>query len=520
MTRPLVRSARGRPEYMAEAIEHLVSAPSPTEAFGALAGRLLSWLTCQLVVLQVKVGAPEPLLFQSGGAVTIPGIGVGWRTGENPTASTLAEGEFLVHDDLHQAFSFGEDANLSRAGLRSAVRWALFAGGREVGRFGLFSEWPNHFTADRVQVLREVAPALVWLCRQAAFAAQMTAETEMTTLMDEVIAAASQGLHAALRACRTQVSRMIPAAGMLIMLEIPSPHPTVLIDTVGIALPGVPNTDEPSAWRHWLSGLPPEGHAESIGWIFPIAHEGVPVGVLAIAFPQSHENPELWRRRLRPLISFLATLVELERSHRQSNLGARSQLGALASGLADEIGNLVTELALQVDLLQGHLQPGPEARQRRDALMRLVEKGTSLSGRLEQMANSQRHPEMLEPLTAVIERVAQHLRTYQGGKHIALQSRLGRAGDALVDAGMVEHAVTQLALSMAQNRTSEVRVVLRGHPSPAQPAHLVLWLSEEHEESLTWPPAEEGPTGIYLPTGMTSGGARTLMLEVPIRSRS
>lgn len=501
--RPLARSAGGRPEYMAEAIEDLVSAPTPAEGFGALAGRLLSWLSCQLVVLQVKVGAPEPLLFQGGGAVTIPGIGVGWRGGDSPSFSPFHEGECVVHDDL-QSFTFGEDANLSRAGMRSAARGALFAGGREIGRFGLFAEAAGHFTPERVRILKEVTPALVWLCRQAAFTAQMTAETEASGLMDEVIGAASQGLHAALRACRTHVTRILPAAGVLAMIEIPSARPAVLIDSVGITVPGVPNSEEPAAWHHWLGGLPPEGRVDSVAWIFPIPHEGLPVGVLAVAFPQSHENPERWHHRLRPMISFLAMLVELERNRRQANLDARIQLGSLASGLADEIGNLFTELALQVDLLQGHLLPGREALQRRDALMRLVEKGTGLSTRLEQMATSQRHPDMWEPLTLVIERVVQHLRTYQGGKHIALQSQVGEAGDGLVDAGMVEHALTQLALSMGQNRTSEVRVVLRGHPSPLQPGHLVLWLSEAHEES-EWQP---------------DGSTRTFMLEVPIRSRT
>lgn len=505
---------------MAEAIEHLIAAPSPAEAFGALAGRLLSWLSCRLVVLQVKVGAREPLLFQGGGAVNLPGIGVGWRSGDSGSAAVLSDGELVVHDDLHQAFVFGEDANLIRAGLRSAVRGALFAGGREIGRFGVFADQPGHFTPDRVQVLRDVAPALVGLCRQAAFAAQVTAETEVSLLMDEVITSASKGLHAALRACRTHLSRMIPAAGVLAMLEVPAARPAVLIDQVGIAVPGVPATDEPVAWRHWLNSLPPEGHIESVAWIFPIHGEAMTVGALAIAFPQSHENPDLWLRRLRPMISLLTMLVENERSSRQANLAARRQLGALASGLADEIGNLMTQLALQVDLLQGCMANTPEARQRRDALMRLVEKGTSLGARLEQMAGSQRHSEMWEPLIRVIERVAQHLRSYQGGKHVALLSRLGEVGEELVQAGEVEHAVTQLVLSLAQSRTSEVRVVLRGHPSPAHPAHLVLWISEEHEESGWQSEDETLPGAIHLPGGMTHGGARTLMLEVPIRLRS
>lgn len=521
VTRPLIKGAGERPEYMAEAIEHLVSAPSPAEAFGALAGRLLNWLSCQLVVLQVKVGAPEPLLFQGGGAVTLPGIGVGWRTGENPHAVSLQEGEFVVHNDLHQSFSFGEDANLIRAGLRSSVRGALFAGGREIGRFGVFAEKANHFTPERVQVLRDLTPAVVWLCRQAAIVAQVTAETEVSTLVDEVIAAAGNGLHAAIRACRTQISRLIPAAGVLVMLEVPSERPVVLIDQVGIAVPGVPNTDDPARWRRWLNGLPPEGQVESIAWILPIQLEGAPVGALAIAFPQSHEDSERWQLRLRPIINFLGLLVESERLSRQANQAARSQLAALASGLADEMGNLMTELALQVDLLQAHLLDRPEARQRSDALMRLVEKGTSLSSRLEQMAASQRHPELWEPLGRVIDRVSQHIRTYQGGKHLALHSRLGEAGDELVETGVVEHAVTQLVLSMAQSRTSEVRLVLRAHPSPAQPAHLMLWLSEEHEEHAGWqPPDEDSRGGVYLPTGMTGGGARMLMLEVPIHSRS
>ncbi|MFZ5826772.1 MAG: hypothetical protein ACOY94_20980 [Bacillota bacterium] len=505
---------------MAEAIGHLVSAPTPTEAFGTLGGRLLSWLSCQLVVLQVKVGAPEPLIFQGGGAVTLPGIGVGWRTGENPPGSALAEGEFIVHDDLHHAFSFGEDANLIRAGFRSAVRGALFAGGREIGRFGVFAETAGHFGPERVQILREVTPALVWLCRQAAFTAQMTAETEISALMDEVIAAAGKGLHAALRACRTHISRLIPAAGVLVMVEVSADRPAVLVDQVGIAVPGVPDTDDPALWRHWLGGLHPEGHVESIAWIFPIAQEGSTIGAVAIAFPQSHEDPDLWHRRLRPMISFMALLVEFERTSRQANRAARSQLGALASGLADEVGNLMTELALQVDLLQAHLLDQPQARQRSDSLMRLVEKGTSLSSRLEQMASSQRHPELWEPLSVVIERVAHYLRTYQGGKHVSLRSRLGEVGQSLVEPGAVEHALTQLVLSLAQNRTSEVRVVLRAHLSLEQPTHLLLWLSEEHEANAGWQPDGDDHDGVYLPTGMTGGGARTLMLEVPIRPRS
>ncbi|MFZ5813987.1 MAG: hypothetical protein ACOY93_01615 [Bacillota bacterium] len=519
MTRPIVRNAGGRPEYMAEAIEHLVSAPTPAEAFGALAGRLLSWLSCQLVVLQVKVGAPEPLLFQGGGAVTLPGIGVGWRTGEHPQAAALAEGEIVVHADLHQAFSFAEDANLIRAGLRSAVRGALLAGGREIGRFGVFAEQANHFTPQRVQILREVAPALRWLCRQAALAAQVNADSEVSALMDEVISAATRGLHEALRACRIHLSRLIPAAGMLAVLESPAARPSMLIDQVGIGVPGIPTRSDPDTWRQWLAALPPEGKIDSLAWIFPIQSEGAPVGALAIAFPQGHENPDLWQSRLRPMISLLAMLVEFERSSQESSLAARTQLGALASGLADEIGNLMTELALQVDLLQACLPEQPEVRQRSDALMRLVEKGTGLSSRLEQMASSQRNPDMWESLISVVERVGQHLRTYQGGKHIALQSRLGELGEEQVEAGLVEHELTQLILTLAQGRTSEVRIVLRAHPSPLQSDHLVLWLSEEHAGDPSWQ-AEGGgpPVWAYTPKGVTGGSGLRRMLEVPIRS--
>jgi|GEM_PF-3975095 len=523
MTKPYSRSVGGRPEYVVEAIEHLVSASSPTEAFGALSGLLLSRLSCQLVVLQVKVASSEPLLLQGGGAVTLPGIGVGWRTGDNPQASALAEGEFVVHDDLHQAFTFGEDANLARAGLRSAVRGALFSGNREVGRFGLFAEAPSHFGPERVQFLREIAPMLIWLCRQAAVSVEVTTDTAMRELLEEAIKAGSQGIPAALRACQNHLARILPAAGVFTMLTIPAAKPVVLLDRVGIALPGLPETDDPTAWQAWLNSIPPEGQVDSVAWVFPVHHENVPVGALGVAFPQESENPDLWYNRLRPMITYLAMLVDREYTIRQADRAARSHLEALASGLADEIGNLMTELALQVDLLRQELREQPGTQRRTDALTRLVEKGTSLSARLEQMAIVHRNPERWEPLGEVVTRVVRHLRTYRGGERLIVESQLGEFSSDLTESGALEHALTQLLLRMAHNRTSEVRVSLRGHRSLDQSPNVVLWLSEEHEREVQWNESGEvsvASAHVHLPQGMTDRGGRTLLLEIPVRVSS
>lgn len=494
---------------MAEAIEYLVMASHPVEGFGSLASRLLDWLSCQVIVLQVQVSGPEPPLLQAGWPVTIPGIGVGWRSNGNPHGAALAEGEWLVHDDLNKAFAFGEDASLVRAGLRSAVRGALVVGGREIGRFGLFAEQPGHFKPERVQILREVAPALLWLCRQTAFNTQMVIETEIGGRLDELITAADQGLAEALRACRTQISRMIPAAGLLAMVQLPTTSPAVLIDQVGVAIPGAPESGEPLAWRRWLESLPPEGLIESIAWIFPVPLDGRVVGAIGIAFPQAHENPERWQRRLRPMLNFLSLLVKFERATEQADLTARSHLGALASGLAEEISTLMTELALQADLIQAHLVDRPAARQRSEALYRLVEKATLLSLRLERIAASQQPSDTWVKLSDAIEQVAQYLRTYYGGQHLTIRSRLGEAGDLLVEAGKAEHALTQFLLSLARGQTSAIPVVMRAQPSTIQPGHVQLWLTEEGDQA-GWSPAD----------GLAPSANRTLKLELPVRMRS
>lgn len=428
MTHAAEGSIGRRPEFMAEAIEYLVTASHPVEGFGALASRLLDWLSCQVIVLQVQASAPEPPLLQAGWPVTIPGIGVGWRS-SGSTQGVLAEGEWLIHDDLNNAFTFGEDASLVRAGLRAAVRGALVIGGREMGRFGLFAEQPGHFTQERVQILREVTPALLWLCRQAAFTTQMTLEAEMGGRMEELISAADQGLPEALRLCRRQISRLIPAAGLLALVQLPTTSPSVLIDQVGLAIPGTPETSEPEPWQGWLENLPPDGLIESIAWIFPIHLDGRVVGAIGIAFPQSHENPDRWHRRLRPMLSLLALLVKFERHAEQANLTARSQLEALASGLAEEISTLMTELTLQADLLQAHLVDQPAAHQRSGALFRLVEKATLLSRRLEQIAASQEQADYWAKLSDTIEQVAQDLRTNHEGQHRIIRNRPGEAGE-------------------------------------------------------------------------------------------
>ncbi len=223
------------------------------------------------------------------------------------------------------------------------------------------------------------------------------------------------------------------------------------------------------------------------------------------------------------MISLLAMLADQERTARQADQAARNQLGALASGLADQVGNLMTELALQVDLLRRDMAGQPALQQRTEAFSRLVDKGTSLSTRLEQMAAIQRHPDRWESLHEVVQRVARYLRTYRGGERLTVESRLGELAAHMVEAGAVEHALTQLLLRMAQNRSSEVRVIVRGHPSLAQPQSVVLWLSEEHDEHAVWPnaPGESAypDQQVHLPQGMT-GSARTLLLEIPVRLSS
>jgi len=165
-------------------------------------------------------------------------------------------------------------------------------------------------------------------------------------------------------------------------------------------------------------------------------------------------------------------MVEAQETRRLADLGARQQIGALALGLADEIGNLMTELAFQIDLL-------PELPEERiEGLRRLVAKGTGLSARLEELALSRRQEERL-PVGKVVRRLSRQLRTYHGGKHVTLRDRLGDVADEIVEAGAVEQALTQMILASVRGRTSEVRFGLHGRRSPADQASLTLWLSEE-----------------------------------------
>lgn len=494
-----------RPNYMAEAVDHLVTAPTSGEAFSALAGRLLGWLSCQLVVLQVKVDDAEPLLFQAGGGVPLPGIGVHWRESADVQAEALARGELLVDDDLWRSFTFGEDANLIRAGLRSAVRGALHANGREIGRFGLFAQNPCHFTPDRVQILRELIPALVWLCRQMASGADEAGDDGMSRVMEEVLAGAEQGLYPAVQASKRQLSRLIPAAGILVAVEVPGPTAGILTDLVGVAVPGAPDTSNPNDWRVWLHELPPDGHLEPAAWILPVIVEGESVGAVGIAYPQMNERPEHWERRLRPITRLLATLVAQERERARFHLAVRAQLAALTAGLSDEIGNLVTELALQLDLLDGCAAGNPDATRRIEALFRVVEKGSDLGTRLDHMAASLRQPQRWEPLDLVVERVRQQLRTYRGCQHVSLESALGEHGRYQVEAGMVEQALVRMVLSVAERHSSELTMVLRGYPAGHHKHGLLLLLSPGHGNQPDW--------SLELATGR----ADSLKLEIPVR---
>lgn len=485
---------------MVEAVEHLVVASHPAEAFESLSARLLEWLSCEAVALQVPTLSAEPILFQRGASLDLPGIGVGWRCDGTSSVRSLLSAEYRVHDDLARTFALGEDAWLVRAGFRSAVRVVLLIGGREAGRFGAFAEDRGHFTPSRLRMLRELAPVLTWFCRQVAVAEQMRAESEIGDCLDEVILASPQGLRAALKTCRIHLSRMIPAAGTLVVLEAPSGHSAALVERAGIAVPGAPATHEPAAWRRWLSQIPPEGHIESVAWIFPIVRKGTAVGALAFAFPQTPDSPAHWQRRLQPLCDLLVRMVEADEAMNLTHLNARQQIAALALGLADEIGNLMTELAFQIDLLP----PLPEARA--EALRRLVGKGTDLSTRLEELALSQGQPEERLPVRKVVRRLSRQLRTYHGGKYVSLRNRLGDVADEIVEAGAVEHLLTQLILAQMRRRTSAVQFGLYGRRSPADQASLTLWLSEEGNHS--------GQAGAGEHNGPVS------VLEVPVFTRS
>jgi len=254
--------------------------------------------------------------------------------------------------------------------------------------------------------------------------------------------------------------------------------PVILSDHAGVPIPGTPSTSDARAWLDWLTSLPPEGVVENGVWAAPVTITGTVMGGLAVALGTARGSAELWSSRLQPVMALMTALVAHGESLEALERLAQMQVSSLAAGVADEVSNLITELALQVDLLRTVLAKVPEAKPRLEALDRLVKKGSNLGLRLERVMNSGADREDSEALAVVIERICDYIRSYRGGQRVSIDKTLGKFAWVRVAPAAVETVLLHLLLAMVQRQEEGARLLVRVHSDLGAESSLVLWLAE------------------------------------------
>lgn len=524
MTRPIDRKPKTPLEATALLVECLSEAEDSSGAlhrFGALAG---AWLSCPLVLLQVRGMNGSGRFFACGVSVPIQAIGEGdLRRGK--AADALASGRLVVSNRLKEHPAFSEDTVLVGLGMRAGIRGLIRTGGVELGRFGFFAESPGHFTAPRRRLAEWLMPALTLLFRYVAQAEAVGTAAAAGSQSDWTVV--PRDLLTGLTICREALDRAVTSIGSLVCLVGEGDPLTILVDRAGAPLAGVPGDGPPELWRAWLEELPAEGCLEQGVWAAPVHLDGRPVGAVAVGAAGAEAVPARLRARTKDVRAHLAGMAaHLDGIRRTEALG-RFQVATLAAGLADELENMATELAFQVELLQDSSDQMTGGRSRQEAMLRLVQKGAHLAERLEGLAQGPPPAPADGRITLrdLVDGAAAGLRAYPGGRSLQVDAALGRFEGAPVPAGL-RQALHYLLLLLAEHRTGGAQVLIRAHPDPRRPGFLTLWIGERGEEAGLWDSSLQSSLNTVRHLAQTSGGnlshtvlepgTQVLTLQVPI----
>lgn len=524
MTRPIGRRPTTQREATALVVECLSEAEDSCDAlhrFGSLVG---TWLSSPLVILQVRAKGGADRLFTFGAPAPVKAIGEGdLRRGK--AAQALASGRLVVSNQLKQRPAFAEDPALAELGMESALRGVIRAGGAELGRFGFFAESPGHFTAPRRRLAEWLIPSMALLLRQAAQSERQ--ETGPAPAAQEDWAMVPRDLLVGLKHCRKGLERAVSPAGSLVLLLGEGDSSAVLADRDGGPLAGVPDSGPPELWRAWLRTLPAEGRLEQGVWAAPVFLNGQPVGAVAVGVEGAEERTALLRARTESARAYLAGLAAHLDGIRRTEVLGRFQVAALAAGLADELENLVTEMSLQVELLQDSAAHPGGVRSRHRAMLRLVQKGAHLAERLGGLAQGLPPPpaDGRVSLREMVADAATGLRAYPGGRSLQVDTALGRFDRTPVPAGL-RQALHYLLFLLAEHRTGGAQVLIRAHPDPGRAGFLTLWIGERGLETGLWEQSLQSALDTVRQLAQSSGGnlshtvlepgAQVLTLQVPI----
>lgn len=526
MHRPIGRRPKTQLEATSLIVECLADAESPGDAFHRFASLVGSWLSSGLFLVQVRGYDGTDRFFSFGPPVSVRALGEGdLRQGKAVTA--LASGRLVVTNQLKARPAFVEDAALVLLGMQSGIRAVIRSGQVELGRFGCFAESPGHFTPPRRRLVEWLLTPLAVLCR---YTAQVGAhDPAAAPLALDDWALVPPDLLSGLRICREGLDRNISPPGSLVVLLGEGDPPTVLVEQAGRPMAGVPRDGPPERWQAWLEGLPASGRLEQGVWAAPVRLDEQSVGALAIGVGESQEPSEVWRTRTESSRSYLAALAAQMDAIRRTEALGRFQVSTLAAGLADEVKNLATELALQVELLQDSEAQMTGVRFRQEAMLRLVQKGASLAERLEGLA--QGPPEAPAdgrvPLGEMVDAATVGLRAYRGGRDLQVDTALGRFDRTPVPAEL--HKVLHcLFVVLAEHRAGGARVLVRAHADPGRGSFLTLWIGEQGGETALWNEPLRAAletvrqlaqgTGGDLSHMVLEPGTQVLTLKIPIMS--
>ncbi|HXO40171.1 MAG TPA: response regulator, partial [Thermoanaerobaculia bacterium] len=150
----------------------------------------------------------------------------------------------------------------------------------------------------------------------------------------------------------------------------------------------------------------------------------------------------------RALLAVIEDVGERQRQEAQLRQAHRMEaVGQLAGGVAHDFNNLLTIILGYAGLVAARLEDRPELRRQVEEVIKAGERGAALSRQL--LAFSHRLP--LQPrivdINAVVAGVETMLRRLLG-EHVELAMRLqATAGRVLVDAGLIEQVVVNLAVN-------------------------------------------------------------------------